>query len=83
MIDSAAKENQPFTLCFFDRDIPGFDIEKIKKASDSSEIIVLTSESQIPEPYKSRKNLIFMRRPLKLSWLPDLINEALMKSCRI
>ncbi|HBC87872.1 MAG TPA: hypothetical protein DCZ94_13030 [Lentisphaeria bacterium] len=83
LISAAARKNQPFTLCFFERDIPGFDIEKLKEASDSSEIIVLTSESQVPETFKSRKSLIFMRRPLKISWLPDLINEALMKSCRI
>jgi hypothetical protein len=82
MIAKAAMEKRPYTICFIDREIPGFEIEKLKPHSSRSDIIVLTSESQLPEKSTGDRDIIFMRKPLKLSWLPDLINEALMKTQR-
>ncbi|GEM_PF-5045317 len=82
MLESASSEKRPYTICFFDKDIPGFEVGRLKDFSGSSDIIILTSESQLPETSRGSRNIIFMRRPLKISWLPDLINEALMKTQR-
>ncbi len=82
-IIGAGKENQPFTTCFIDKDIPGFDIDALKNLPSRTEAIVLSSDQKGSESAKDGGNIMFMRRPLKLSWLPDLINESLLKTRRI
>ncbi|HCE46643.1 MAG TPA: hypothetical protein DET40_24105 [Lentisphaeria bacterium] len=79
-VAKAVDEKKPYTLLLIDKDIPGFDIETLRGMPAPQETIVMTAEPQIPDNIRGMKNIMFMRRPLKLSWLPDLINEALLKS---
>ncbi len=82
LLNKATGDGQPFTICFIDRDVPGFNIDAFKNLPESTEIIIMSPDQKGSEAYKNRENMIFMRRPLKLSWLPDLINEALLRNRR-
>lgn len=79
-IRESVSSGLPYSICFADQELPGLTDEGM--VSIAGEInkkiqLVITSTSGIfPEKLKELDNLICMRRPLKISWLPDLINES-------
>jgi CheY-like chemotaxis protein len=74
---------KPYSICFIDQELPeltGKAITDLAGEINRDIQLVITSTSGIfPDKLRDYENIIFMRHPLKISWLPDLINESVLK----
>jgi PAS domain S-box-containing protein len=73
----------PYPLCFIDQELPGMDNEEstelLMEAGKDIQMVITSTSGIFPDKLKRHENIIFMRRPVKISWLPDLINESILK----
>jgi PAS domain S-box-containing protein len=80
--DSISAE-KPYSICFLDQELPGLTneaaIELAGKTNKGIQLVITSTSGIIPENLRTHENIIFIRQPLKISWLPDLINESVLK----
>ena len=70
-------------LCFVDQELPGLTnettIDLMKEINKDIQLVITSTSGIFPDNLRDYENIILMRRPLKISWLPDLINESVLK----
>ncbi|MFA6291904.1 MAG: PAS domain S-box protein [Victivallales bacterium] len=77
---------KPYSICFVDQELPGLTneatINLAGEINGNTQIVITSTSGIFPDSLKVYENMILMRRPLKISWLPDLINESILKRKR-
>ena len=71
---------KPYSLCFIDQELPGLTdeatMELVRKINKDTMIVLISTSGLFPDSLRNYENMICMRRPLKITWLPDLLNEV-------
>ncbi len=74
---------KPYSICFVDQELPGLTneatIDLVREINKDTQMVITSTSGIYPENLRVYENVILMRRPLKISWLPDLINESILK----
>jgi CheY-like chemotaxis protein len=82
-IRESVSAGKPYPICFIDQDLPGLtdnSTDDLMREINRDVQVVLTSTSGIfPDKLRDYGNLMLVRRPLKISWLPELINDSALK----
>jgi PAS domain S-box-containing protein len=82
-IRDSLSNGKPYSLCFIDQELPGLTdeatMELVRKINKDTMIVLISTSGLFPDSLRNYENMICMRRPLKITWLPDLLNEAIHK----
>ncbi|MEI6424281.1 MAG: ATP-binding protein, partial [Lentisphaerota bacterium] len=79
-IRESLSNGKPYSLCFIDQELPGLTdeatMELVRKINKDTMIVLISTSGLFPDSLRNYENMICMRRPLKITWLPDLLNEV-------
>jgi PAS domain S-box-containing protein len=82
-IRHSLSEGNPYSIYFVDQELPGLTdeatLDLIGKINKNAQLVIISTSGVFPDTLRAYENIICMRRPLKISWLPDMINESILK----
>jgi anti-sigma regulatory factor (Ser/Thr protein kinase) len=79
-VKNSISSREPYCICFIDQELPGLSNEAtiglMEETNKDSQLVITSTSGIFPDNFRDYENIITMRRPLKISWLPELINES-------
>ncbi len=82
-VKNSISSREPYCICFIDQELPGLSNEAtiglMEETNKDSQLVITSTSGIFPDNFRDYENIITMRRPLKISWLPNLINESVKR----